>query len=87
MAIEKKEIAPFISKSLTTEITAESGITIPINTNGNTLFYKIDFVEKRQIPIGADLNKEVDSLWDHVNQQVDSQARNIISSNAVDNKK
>lgn len=78
--MEKIQKIDYAVKAQTIEISAESGITIPVTINGKDVYYKIDFIEKRAIPLGTtgvDLEKERVDLWNHVNAETDGQVNEI----------
>ena len=66
------------SKAIVTEIQATSKVTIKIKDN----FYSVEYQEKRTIPQveGVDIKAERKILWDEVNNIVDGQANDIITT-------
>ena len=57
------------TKSITSVIRAESGVSAEINGR----WYKFMFSEERILPEGCDIEAEKKALWDSVNAEVDAQ--------------
>jgi len=68
----------YISKAVTTKISAKSSTTLQIKNN----FYKVEFFEEREIPLDedVDLDAERDLLFDAVNAVVDKQSEDILTT-------
>lgn len=75
------------TKATTTEISFESGVTMPVSLNGKDVYYKVTFSEKRQVPVGADVERERQDLEDSVNKEIDDQLQMIADSVRDANKK
>lgn len=69
----------YVSKATTTEITFESGITLPIDSR----YYKVSLKETISLPNDkeVDVDKERQLLIDKVNSVVDNEALEIIRIN------
>ena len=68
----------YVSQAKTSKIQATSRISLKIRDT----FYTVEYSEERVIPDieGVDLVKERELLWDCVNAEVDSQAKDIENS-------
>lgn len=71
-------MAKYESKAVPIEITATSRCAVRIKDN----YYTIEATEKRSIPeqAGVDMNEEWKLLFDAVNDVVDNQCQEIIST-------
>lgn len=67
----------YISKAITTKITATSRVAIKIRDN----FYTVEYSEERSVPEveDIDIEQERKCLFDDVNAIVDQQAEDIIA--------
>jgi len=65
-----------IATAQTTEIKAESGVTL----EKNKVYYKEYYSETRLVLVGADVEKEREALWNTVHDQIDKQIQAILNS-------
>lgn len=71
-----RKIKPYEQKAITTKICATSRVAVKIQDN----YYTVESHEERDVPADADVDREWQFLWDHVNVITDNQVRDIVNT-------